>query len=202
MSIEVPPGSVLRFAELRPGPWRNGAGTTREIASGGQGIGDFDWRLSLADVDRSGAFSLFPGARRILTVIQGEEIVLTLEGRDQRVRQGQPFHFPGGASVTARLPAGAVRVLNVVTSPEVVRAEVSVLELVEGQYRDLPADRFAVVVSGRAALYTGSGETPLLLHDTVRGAGFGKAALTGGGVIAEVRLTKGKVHGQDSARHL
>ncbi len=196
MSIEVPPGSVQRFTELCPGPWRNGAGTTHEIASGGQGAAGFGWRLSLADVDRPGAFSLFPGARRILTVVQGEEIVLSLRGRDHRVRQGQPFHFPGGAPVTARLTTGAVRALNVVTSPGAVHAEVTVLELVQGQARDLPADRFAVVLSGRAALRTGSGETPLLLHDTVRGAGSGRAALTGGGVIAEVRLREVNAHGQ------
>jgi environmental stress-induced protein Ves len=196
MSIDVPPGSVLRFAALRAGPWRNGAGTTREIASGGQGAGGFGWRLSLADVDRPGAFSLFPGARRILTVVQGEEIVLTLGGRDHWVRHGQPFRFPGSAPVTARLPAGAVRALNVVTGPGVVDAEVSVLDLVEGKARSLPADRFAVVLSGRAALHTGSRDIPLLLHDTVRGAGSGRAALTGGGVIAEVRLRKVNPHEQ------
>ena len=42
---------VIPFASLQPQPWRNGGGSTREIASGGS-AGSPDWRLSIADLDK------------------------------------------------------------------------------------------------------------------------------------------------------
>ncbi len=194
MSSDVAPGSILRFAQLSPGPWRNGAGTTREIARGGPGSPD--WRLSLAEIERPGAFSRFPDTHRILTVIQGEEILLTLRGNEHRAGRGKPFHFAGDDPIQVRLPAGPVRALNVITRPGAVRAEVSVVELIDGQSHDLTADRFAVVLSGRTALRAGAGETPLLIHDTVRGGGHGMCAITGRGILAVVRLVALRVPGE------
>jgi environmental stress-induced protein Ves len=43
---------IIRFAELRPEPWRNGGGVTRELAShpkvASAQDGAWDWRVSIA----------------------------------------------------------------------------------------------------------------------------------------------------------
>ena len=45
---------IIRFAELKPEPWRNGGGVTRELASHPKAAsaqdGAWDWRVSIADV--------------------------------------------------------------------------------------------------------------------------------------------------------
>ncbi|MBN7823193.1 HutD family protein, partial [Bowmanella yangjiangensis] len=44
-------------------PWKNGGGSTLELAicPVGASLDDFDWRISSASVASSGAFSRFPG---------------------------------------------------------------------------------------------------------------------------------------------
>src|SRR3954451_23103357 len=56
---------ALRWSEYRSMPWKNGGGTTREVASGAvhapfaskESEVGFDWRVSVADVDAGDAFS-------------------------------------------------------------------------------------------------------------------------------------------------
>ena len=53
---------VLTATEhYRKMPWKNGLGSTLEVArSHGEGLDDFDWRISIADVKNEGSFSYFP----------------------------------------------------------------------------------------------------------------------------------------------
>ncbi|TIN81446.1 MAG: HutD family protein, partial [Mesorhizobium sp.] len=69
---------ILRAAEYRSMPWKNGGGVTTEIAvsPSGAGLDDFDWRVSMARVELSGPFSQFAGIDRTLAVLEGEGIVL------------------------------------------------------------------------------------------------------------------------------
>lgn len=183
-SPATPAPAVLRAADLRAVPWRNGGGTTREIASGG---GD-GWRLSLADVERPGDFSLFPGAERVLTVVDGELLVLSVDGREQALERHRPFRFPGDVPTAATLPTGPVRALNVIARRDAVRAHVVVLELSKKRPHPVFADQFAVLLSGRAAVSTGGTETVLAAYDTVRGAEPESPAITGRGFLAVVSL--------------
>ena len=66
---------IFRQCDLVETPWKNGGGITRNIAKEQDKTGTL-WRLSMADVDGDGAFSIFPGLTRILTVIQGDGMVL------------------------------------------------------------------------------------------------------------------------------
>jgi environmental stress-induced protein Ves len=54
--------------------WRNGAGWTTEIAA--RPGGEFEWRLSVAEVDEDSEFSRFPGVDRTLLVISGPGMTL------------------------------------------------------------------------------------------------------------------------------
>ena len=71
-------------ADFRAMPWRNGLGVTREmhIAPEGAslGAGDFLWRLSSADVAAGGPFSPFPGYDRVLFLLSGEGMDLSVNG--------------------------------------------------------------------------------------------------------------------------
>lgn len=110
---------ILRAAEYRVMPWKNGGGTTTEIAVSpdGAGLDDFDWRVSMARVESDGAFSGFAGVDRTLAVLQGDGIVLDITGRAPTELTGvsAPFSFPADVPTQAALVAGPITDLNVMT---------------------------------------------------------------------------------------
>ena len=86
--------------------WKNGGGETAElvVSPPGAGFDDFDWRISTALVASDGPFSCFPGVDRVLTVIEGGPMMLTIDGRDHRLDEcSPPLAFPGDAACSARL---------------------------------------------------------------------------------------------------
>ena len=100
-------------------PWKNGGGTTTEIAvvPAGAGLDDFDWRIRMARVDGGGPFSLFPGIDRTLAILDGDGILLTV---GNRVATGltvasEPLPFPADEETHATLIGGPVTDLNVMT---------------------------------------------------------------------------------------
>ncbi|CAA9401848.1 MAG: hypothetical protein AVDCRST_MAG32-3008 [uncultured Nocardioides sp.] len=131
---------------VAPQPWANGGGTTRELLRAEDGA----WRVSLAEVERDGPFSSFPGRRRLLTVVTGAVLTLVVDGIESHVEPRRPFAFDGDAEVVARVPEGPVRVLNVIVDPEAVSPVVTVLELGRGSALPLAADQAALVLQGRA----------------------------------------------------
>ncbi|MFC0203937.1 HutD/Ves family protein [Novosphingobium soli] len=109
--------AVIRAGDGPEIAWKNGGGTTREIAvfPPGAAMDDFLWRLSLATIARPGPFSLFPGMRRVLTVIDG---VLSLTGPDTRVRltrTSAPFAFDGAEPIEGVPVGGPALALNAIT---------------------------------------------------------------------------------------
>ncbi|WP_336961700.1 HutD family protein [Sphingobium aquiterrae] len=114
-SIRAP----IRIADCPPVPWKNGGGTTREIAvyPPGAGMDDFLWRISMARVDRPGPFSAFPGVDRVLAVLDGT-LRLTAPNApniEAHVMTGQspPHAFDGDAAIWGEPLGGPVLDLNV-----------------------------------------------------------------------------------------
>jgi environmental stress-induced protein Ves len=99
----------LRCAQCRSMPWRNGSGTTLEIAREPIAGSDFLWRLSLATVAADGPFSNYTGYRRSVTLIAGEGLRLATADRQPVVldRVGATALFDGAAPVHCALIAGA-----------------------------------------------------------------------------------------------
>lgn len=58
----------------------------------------FDWRVSVAAVDAEGSFSTFPGIDRLITLVEGKGMVLTVDGTPHPVGPLSPFVFSGGPS--------------------------------------------------------------------------------------------------------
>lgn len=110
---------ILRASQHRTMPWKNGGGSTTEIAVSpdGAGLEDFDWRLSMALVAADGPFSAFPGIDRTLAVLDGAGLLLHgLPGGAVRLeRSTAPFAFAADADVAATLVAGPITDLNVMT---------------------------------------------------------------------------------------
>ena len=149
-----------------PAPWRNGGGVTRQIASGklahaekpeafsGDG---WDWRLSIAEVESEGPFSAFVGMTRILTVIEGEGLAITIDGVEQRLDRYMPLRFDGGSTTSATLPAGPIRDLNLITRTGTVNGHVAIVELSREHPQGLFGGQFGVLLEGQARLLAGDG---------------------------------------------
>jgi environmental stress-induced protein Ves len=95
----------IAHADLVAAPWKNGGGSTTEVAvfPRGAGFDDFDWRISLATIAQSGAFSVFPGIDRSLCLVAGDGVTLTLDGERRIVLSAANplLWFAGEAAVHA-----------------------------------------------------------------------------------------------------
>lgn len=108
---------------IAPSPWKNGGGHTRELACWppGSGVGDFDWRISVATIASSGPFSTFPGVDRQTMLLGGDGVRLRSSdgGLDQTLDQrGQSLRFAGEAPLDCTLLAGPSTDLNLMLRRE------------------------------------------------------------------------------------
>ena len=122
--------TLLRAADRAAVPWKNGGGVTREIAAWppGSGFEDFAWRVSMAEIRVDGPFSTFAGVDRRLAVLEGG-LRLTVHGAGvfELSPQCAPLAFDGGVLASARLTAGPVLDLNVMTRRGVAFARIDQL---------------------------------------------------------------------------
>ncbi|WP_169748157.1 HutD family protein [Demequina rhizosphaerae] len=99
--MREPSATVARMFAAQPRvAWFNGAGFTTELVS-------FDdsarlwpdlapWRLSVAELTRTGPFSPVPGVTRSFCPVGGD-VVLRVDGRETRVGELEVLTFDGGA---------------------------------------------------------------------------------------------------------
>lgn len=153
----------LPAAERRASAWKNGGGTTREVAvfPPSAGLDDFDWRVSMATVAASGPFSSFPEVDRVLTVLTGS-MVLSIAGEPAVELSGpsQPFEFPGDALVDALVVEGPVEDLNVMTRRGRFTAKVTRTAIQTEAEIELAGTTIVVVEAGEATVsFRGKSET-------------------------------------------
>ena len=100
-------------------PWKNGGGSTTEIAvsPAGASLDAFDWRVSMARIERDGPFSSFPGIDRTLTLLDGPRVQLRIDGRALQVLtpSAPTLAFAGENRVEAAVPDGPITDFNVMT---------------------------------------------------------------------------------------
>lgn len=126
----------LTPSDYRRMPWRNGAGTTTELAIGPEGAGlrgaRFLYRVSIAEVASDGPFSRFEGYDRHIMLLAGAGMTLDCgaHGRIELVAPFEPRAFSGDWDVEGALVTGAVRDFNVIVDRERASStlEVRVLE--------------------------------------------------------------------------
>ena len=125
---------VLRAADYPRMPWKNDNDSTEEITrDAGTGLDGFGWRLSIADIGESGGFSTFAGYQRVITVLQGAGMRLTVDGQDTRpLLPLDPFAFSGESQVSCTLLGGAIRDFNLIYAPQRYSAR---LQWLDGEQR-------------------------------------------------------------------
>lgn len=162
----------LRAQDYPRMPWKNGGGFTEEITrDAGDGLDGFGWRLSIADIEASGGFSSFAGYQRIISVLQGDGMQLTVDGE-----QGRPllpfdaYAFKGESQVSCTLLGGRIRDFNLIYAPARYRAR---LQWFDGGSRLFSAASTVLVFSAQTDLQvTVDGQVQSLgLYDCLQQSG-------------------------------
>ena len=173
-------------------PWKNGGGTTTELAQGpvkasGQ---DWSWRISIANVEQSGPFSIFAGIDRISCVVDGDGMDLSYEdGSVVALEPNQPVTYDGGATVIGKLRSTPIRNFNVMVDRRFFRSAMSIvrgpdtetvqtthretvfIHMLQGQCSVTQAERPSETLSAHESMIIeGYGEVRVQLKPKARGA--------------------------------
>lgn len=115
------------FDSLPVTRWRNGGGDTREIVSFPPGEAEFGWRASIATIAVDGPFSRFPGVDRVITLLDGDSVLLRSAQGEQRLQRHQPWAFPGEWAIEAQID-GRCLDFNIMTRRARWQADVAVVQ--------------------------------------------------------------------------
>ena len=192
----VDQSQVIPANEYQRERWKNGAGWTRQIVRVPDGD-DWDWRLSIAEIERDAPISLFPGIDRELVLLQGNG--LRLRFGNGKVTELQPPHgrirFAGEEALSGELLDGPTHDFNLMWRRDRISAELLHRPLVGSMlfFTD-PGTTWAIhLLAGQArfdeanglpALW--AGDTALLENDAARQ----RFVLQGGGELLAIRLSR------------
>lgn len=191
---------VIPANEYRRERWRNQLGWTREIlrldaAARPVDGDDWDWRLSIAEIEQDAAFSAFPGIERELVLLSGNGLRLRFD--DGELHELHPPHdklrFAGERGVHGELVDGTTHDFNLMWRRERVQAQLWHRPLVGPMVIFAePGQTWAVhLMAGQARFADDTGLPPLAAGDTVVLAAGGerlRAVLEGGGEVLLVRV--------------
>lgn len=190
----TPASFVIPSAAYRRERWRNMLGWTREILRHPDSDG-WDWRMSIAEIERDADFSAFPGIERELVLLSGNGLRLRFD--DGEVHELQAAHdrvrFDGGRSVRGELLDGPTLDFNLMWRRESMGADLwhrplagSMVVFVE------PHTTWVVhLVAGNARFADHSGLASLNAGDTAvlqAGGNRSRHVLDGGGEVLLIRL--------------
>lgn len=115
--------NVVRLADVRPEPWRNGGGRTQALLAWPPGE-DWQLRVSVAAIEQDGPFSAFPGIERWFTVLNGAGVTLSLPSGEHTLQpDSPPLCFDGAHAPGCRLLAGPTQDLNFMVRQATGRGE-------------------------------------------------------------------------------
>lgn len=129
-------------------PWANGRGTSYEIASDRNEAEEWTWRLAIAPVVEDGPFSLLSGVDRNLVVIEGNGMVLDVDGKTLECLPAQVVQFPGDVGIFARLKDGPIVDLGLMTVRDLVAGSMSVVS----KSRNILGSRVLVALSEKVEI--------------------------------------------------
>ena len=175
--------------------WKNQRGWTREIARSSVD-GDWNWRLSIAEIEEDAPFSRFEGIERELVLLSGNGLRLRFD--DGAVRDLLPPHdrlrFAGEREVQGELIDGPTRDFNLMWRRDAIDAQLWHRPLVGPMVMFVePGSAWAVhLLAGQARFADTSGLPELAMADTALLVAQGDArerfVLDGGGEVLVVRL--------------
>ena len=177
--------------------WKNQLGWTREIARS-PGSDDWDWRLSIAEIEQDAAFSHFAGIDRELVLLSGNGLRLRFDDGEQ-VELSPPhgrLRFAGERGATGHLVGGPTQDFNLMWRRGATDAQLWHRPLVGPMVLFVePGSTWAVhLLAGQARFADASGMPPLAATDTALLVGAGETrqrfVIDGGGEVLVIRLSK------------
>ncbi len=189
------PSRVVHANEYRRERWRNDRGWTREIhAHRRAGHEDWDWRLSIAEIEQDAPFSAFPGVDRELVLLRGSGLRLRFDDGEERLLE-RPYareRFAGERSLAGELVDGPTHDFNLMWRRDVVEAQLLHRPLVGPMvFFAGPGATWALhLLAGQARFDAASGLPPLQAGDTALLAEPERTRflLDGGGELLIARL--------------
>jgi uncharacterized protein len=184
--------------EYRRERWKNGLGWTREILRWPEDAMDWDWRVSIAEVDKPGPFSRFAGCDRELVLLAGEGMRLVFDD-DGAVDLMPPYgrhRFSGERDLCAELIAGPTQDFNLIWKRDRVTATLLHRPLVGPMvFFSEPGVRWIVhVLGGQAAFKDQARPARLERGDTAyiepSGGSGHRLILDGGGELLLIKLVQ------------
>jgi environmental stress-induced protein Ves len=186
---------VVASNQYRRERWKNQLGWTREIARSPE-QGDWDWRLSIAEIEHDAPFSRFDGIERELVLLSGNGLRLRFD--DGTAQTLLPPHararFAGERSVTGELIDGPTQDFNLMWRRDRIDAQLWHRPLVGPMVVFVePGSVWAVhLLAGQARFADASGLPDLAMADTALLAGQAsrqRHVIDGGGEVLVIRLS-------------
>lgn len=176
--------------------WKNNLGWTREIHRAPD-HDDYDWRVSIAEIDHDCPFSAFPGHDRVLVLLEGNG--MRLEFSDGRRVELAPPHqriaFRGEDTLDCVLTDGPTRDFNLIWKRDRVRAQLMHRPLVGPMmfFAEAGVQWLIYLMGGRARLKDRPDVAALDAGDSLlldaHGSEIGRRViLDGGGELLLVRV--------------
>jgi environmental stress-induced protein Ves len=187
--------TLIPANEYRRERWKNGLGWTREIARWPVGSPDWDWRVSIAEIDGDARFSVFDGIERELVLLSGEGMRLHFDNQDEAVELLPPHgrvRFDGARAARAELLSGPTTDYNLMWRRERVDATLLHRPLVGPMlfFAEPGVQWLATLIGGRALvkddllpLHLAQGDS-LLIGERSEG----RVILEGGGELLLARI--------------
>ena len=173
--------TLIPGASLVAAPWRNGLGTSRDIASVRGADGGLGWTVSIADLERDGPFSHYRHADRVFTPIEGDPPPsLAFDGGPfEPCPLLMPKRFSGETPTMSRVPAPG-RAFNAIVDRRRYTADVRVLRAKAGDVAET-AEAGTIILHCLAGRAAAAGQV-LGPGDSLRGEGVGEG---GGGTSVQ-----------------
>lgn len=188
--------------EYRRMRWKNNLGWTREIHAGSAASpdvdagDDWDWRVSIAEIDHDCGFSAFPAHDRILVLLSGNGMRLDFED-GRRVPLDPPrarIAFRGEDAPACALHDGPTRDFNLMWKRDRARAELMHRPLVGPMlfFREPGVQWLVHLVGGRARVKDRPDIAPMEAGDSLlmasHDASGARVILDGGGELLLARV--------------
>lgn len=120
---------LIDSKDLQATLWKNGGGSTREIAvfPPNASFDDFVWRVSLAEVEQAGAFSSFSGIGRHIVLTRGQNMILHNRStqHSETLRPFEAYAFAGEDIIDCELPTGPTSDFNLMVRRDQATGSIS-----------------------------------------------------------------------------
>lgn len=117
---------LVRYDSLLPTPWKNGRGITRNVCDDVDELGEWSWRISIAEIAGEQPYSPYPGVHRDQVTLGPGGVRLSINDETHHLRPEGVISFEGEATVTALPDAANFLDLNVMTRRDAWSSETTV----------------------------------------------------------------------------